>query len=29
MQVMPYADAKNYRFNPFDLTKTWPHRTIR
>jgi catalase len=25
VQVMPYADAKNYRFNPFDLTKTWPH----
>lgn len=23
MQVMPYADAENYRFNPFDLTKTW------
>jgi catalase len=25
VQVMPYADAKTYRFNPFDLTKTWPH----
>jgi catalase len=25
MQVMPFADAKNYRFNPFDLTKVWPH----
>ncbi len=25
IQVMPYADAKDYRFNPFDLTKTWPH----
>src|SRR4029078_12946553 len=22
---MPYADAKTYRLNPFDLTKTWPH----
>ncbi len=22
---MPYADAKDYRFNPFDLTKVWPH----
>jgi catalase len=22
---MPYADAKAYRLNPFDLTKTWPH----
>jgi catalase len=26
VQVMPYAEAKTYRFNPFDLTKTWPHR---
>ncbi|MBT1001197.1 catalase [Paenarthrobacter sp. DKR-5] len=25
VQVMPYEDAKNYRFNPFDLTKIWPH----
>ena len=25
VQVMPYEDAKTYRFNPFDLTKTWPH----
>ena len=25
VQVMPYADAKTYRFNPFDLTKMWPH----
>jgi catalase len=25
VQVMPYADAENYRFNPFDLTKVWPH----
>ncbi|MFD4421215.1 catalase [Agromyces sp. NPDC058484] len=23
-QVMPYEDAKTYRFNPFDLTKVWP-----
>lgn len=23
VQVMPYADAKTYRFNPFDLTKVW------
>ena len=23
VQVMPYADAENYRFNPFDLTKVW------
>jgi catalase len=26
VQVMPFEDAKNYRFNPFDLTKVWPHR---
>lgn len=26
VQVMPYADAKQYRFNPFDLTKTWSHK---
>jgi catalase len=26
VQVMPYAAAKDYRFNPFDLTKVWPHR---
>jgi catalase len=25
VQVMPFDDAKNYRFNPFDLTKVWPH----
>jgi len=25
VQVMPYEDAKTYRFNPFDLTKTWTH----
>ncbi len=25
MQVMPFDEAKNYRFNPFDLTKVWPH----
>ncbi|WP_169165779.1 catalase [Cellulomonas taurus] len=24
VQVMPYEDAKTYRFNPFDLTKVWP-----
>ncbi|CAM5724369.1 hypothetical protein SVIOM74S_09755 [Streptomyces violarus] len=22
---MPEADAATYRFNPFDLTKVWPH----
>ncbi|MFD4367926.1 catalase [Rhodococcus sp. NPDC058521] len=26
MQIMPFADADDYRFNPFDLTKVWPHR---
>ncbi|SCX31268.1 catalase [Mycolicibacterium fluoranthenivorans] len=25
MQIMPFEDAKDYRFNPFDLTKVWPH----
>ncbi|WP_261166070.1 catalase [Microbacterium sp. Marseille-Q6965] len=25
VQVMPYEDAKTYRFNPFDMTKVWPH----
>ena len=25
VQVMPFADAQDYRFNPFDLTKVWPH----
>jgi catalase len=25
VQIMPYADATSYRFNPFDLTKVWPH----
>ncbi|GAA1629038.1 MULTISPECIES: catalase [Brevibacterium] len=23
VQIMPYAEAKDYRFNPFDLTKIW------
>jgi catalase len=26
MQIMPYEDAANYRFNPFDITKVWPHQ---
>ena len=25
VQVMPFEDAKTYRFNPFDMTKIWPH----
>ena len=25
VQIMPLADAATYRFNPFDLTKVWPH----
>ncbi len=25
MQIMPFAEAEGYRFNPFDLTKIWPH----
>ncbi|MEV5529589.1 catalase [Streptomyces prunicolor] len=26
VQVMPAADATEYPFNPFDVTKVWPHR---
>jgi catalase len=26
MQIMPAAEAAKYRFNPFDVTKVWPHR---
>lgn len=25
VQVMPFDEAARYRFNPFDLTKVWPH----
>jgi len=25
IQVMPFEEAADYRFNPFDLTKVWPH----
>jgi catalase len=25
IQAMPFEDAKSYRYNPFDLTKIWPH----
>jgi catalase len=25
IQVMPLEDAAEYRFNPFDITKVWPH----
>ena len=25
VQVMPFEDAASYRFNPFDVTKVWPH----
>jgi catalase len=25
VQIMPAEEAKTYRFNPFDLTKVWPH----
>src|SRR3954467_8895505 len=25
VQIMPYEDAKTYRFNPFDMTKVLPH----
>ena len=26
MQIMPFEAAVTYRFNPFDLTKVWPHK---
>jgi catalase len=26
LQVMPEAEAETYRWNPFDLTKVWPHK---
>ncbi|HRO16172.1 MAG TPA: catalase, partial [Paracoccus sp. (in: a-proteobacteria)] len=26
VQIMPYDEARTYRLNPFDLTKTWPHK---
>lgn len=25
VQIMPFDEALDYRFNPFDLTKVWPH----
>jgi len=25
VQIMPEEDAEDYRWNPFDLTKIWPH----
>src|SRR5216684_44551 len=25
VQIMPERDAETYRWNPFDLTKVWPH----
>jgi catalase len=26
VQIMPFSDAPNYRFNPFDLTKVWSQK---
>jgi catalase len=26
MQIMPYEDAHSYSYNPFDVTKVWPHK---
>jgi len=26
IQVMPYEQAWTYRWNPFDITKVWPHK---
>jgi catalase len=25
VQIMPFHEAETYRYNPFDLTKVWPH----
>lgn len=25
VQIMPFEDAADYRYNPFDVTKVWPH----
>jgi catalase len=25
VQIMPFTEAETYRFNPFDMTKVWPH----
>jgi catalase len=25
MQIVPFEDASDYGFNPFDLAKVWPH----
>ena len=25
VQIMPFKEAENYRFNVFDVTKVWPH----
>jgi catalase len=26
VQIMPEQDAETYRWNPFDITKVWPHK---
>lgn len=26
VQIMPFEDAKTYRFDPFDVTKVWSHK---
>jgi len=26
VQIMPEDEAATYRWNPFDLTKVWPHQ---
>jgi catalase len=25
VQIMPFEEGRTYRFNPFDMTKVWPH----
>jgi catalase len=29
VQVMEQKDAEKYRWNPFDVTKVWPHKVIK
>ena len=26
VQIMTYEEAAKFKFNPFDLTKVWPHK---
>lgn len=28
-QIMPFEDAATYKFDPFDITKVWPHKDCK